>query len=139
MFGKIKAVFRSGRSIRLFLLSLFVSGMSFGIQKGILDNYLAESVGIREFDRGVVEFFRELPGLMLIFIIAALFMLSAEKLYKIGAVVMLIGVGMLSVVPPERILVTLAICIFSLGDHIQLGMKSTLALEYSNSTILIFG
>ena len=131
MLKKIRTVFRNERGIQLFLLSLFVSGTSYGIHKGILDNYLAELVGIGEFDRGVIEFFRELPGLMLIVIIAVLFMLSAEKLYKIGAVIVLIGMGMLSVVPPEKVLVTLSICVFSLGEHIQLGMKNTLALEYS--------
>ena len=42
-----------------------------------------------ELDRGIMEFFRELPGLMLVFILAALYTFSAEKLYKLGAVIML--------------------------------------------------
>lgn len=44
---------------------------------------------------------------------------------------MLIGLGMLSIVPPTKIMVILAVSVFSLGEHIQLGMKNTLALEYS--------
>ena len=49
----------------------------------MLDNYLAEVVGMGEMGRGVTEFFRELPGVLLVFILAAFFMLSAESLYKI--------------------------------------------------------
>lgn len=36
--------------------------------------------------RGVTEFFREPPGIMLVFILALFYMLSAETLYKEGAV-----------------------------------------------------
>ncbi|MCQ2451705.1 MAG: MFS transporter, partial [Oscillospiraceae bacterium] len=98
---------------------------------GCIDNYLAEIVQMQEFGRGVAEFFREIPGLLLVFILAALYTFSAERLYKLGAVIMLCGMAMLSLVSPTRVLVTIAMCIFSLGEHIQLGMKSTLALEYS--------
>ncbi len=81
--------------------------------------------------RGVTEFFREIPGVLLVLILAACFMLSAETLYKMGALIMLVGMGMHAVLPPDKVLITLAICIYSLGEHIQLGMKSTLSLEYA--------
>ena len=86
---------------------------------------------MREFDRGVAEFFRELPGLLLVFILAVFYTFSAEKMYKIGAVIMLAGMGMLALVPSTKILVTAAIFIHSLGEHIQLGMKNTLTLNYA--------
>ncbi|MBO4835987.1 MAG: MFS transporter [Lachnospiraceae bacterium] len=112
-------------------MSVFTIGLGYGIYKGLLDNYLAQIVGIGKFDRGIVEFFRELPGFLLIFILAILVTFSAEKLYKLGAIIILLGMGMLSIVPPVKVLVVIAICIASLGEHIQLGMKSTLALSYS--------
>ena len=132
MFDNIKATFKSERGVKFFLLSLFATGTGYGIYKGIIDNYFAEVVKIGEFGRGLVEFFREVPGFLLIAILAALYMFSAEKLYKLGAVIMMVGMGMLSIVSPGKVLVTMAVCIISLGEHIQLGMKSTLSLEYSN-------
>lgn len=131
MLENLRAVFKDNKMVKYFLLSLLITGIGYGIYKGIIDNYFAEVVGIGEFDRGVIEFFREIPGLILVFILAALYMFSAEKMYKLGAVIMLIGMGMLSVVSPVKILVTLAVVIYSLGEHIQLGMKNTLSLEYS--------
>lgn len=128
---KIASVFKEGSFYKVFLLSLLVTGLGYGIYKGIIDNYMAEIVGMGEFDRGLAEFFREIPGLMLIFILAALYTFSAQKLYKLGAVIMLIGMGMLSIVSPTKLLVTLAVCLYSLGEHIQLGMKNTLSLEYA--------
>lgn len=128
---KLKSVFKEDSCYKVFLLSLIVSGLGYGIHKGIIDNYLAEVVGMGEFDRGVAEFFRELPGLGLIFIIALFYTFSAQKLYKLGAIIMIVGMGMLAVVPADKVLVILAVCLFSLGEHIQLGMKSTLSLEYA--------
>ena len=129
--NKIKAIFREETKFKMFLLSVLITGLSYGLYKGILDNFLAEVVGMGEMDRGVTEFFRELPGIALIFILAIFFMMSAETLYKMGALIMLVGMGMHAALPPTKVLMILAICIYSLGEHIQLGMKSTISLEYS--------
>ena len=129
--NKIKSVYKENSYFKVFLTSLIVTGLGYGIYKGVIDNYLAEVVGMGEFDRGLAEFFREIPGLLLIFILAALYTFSAQKLYKLGAIIMLAGLGMLSFVSPTKLLVTIAICIYSLGEHIQLGMKNTLSLEYA--------
>lgn len=131
MINNLKNVFKNESSVKYFLLSLFMTGTGYGIYKGIIDNYFAEIVEVGEFGRGLIEFFREIPGLMLVAILAVFYMMSAEKLYKMGAIIMLVGLGMLSVVPPTMVLVTLSVCIYSLGEHIQLGMKNTLSLEYS--------
>jgi len=84
-----------------------------------------------EMDRGITEFFRELPGILLVFILAAFHMLSAEMLYKVGAIIMLIGMSMNVLLPATKVLAVLAICMYSLGEHIQLGMKNTISLSYS--------
>lgn len=127
----MKDVFKEGSKFRAFLLSIVLMSIGYGLYKGVIDNYLAEVVGMGEFDRGVSEFFRELPGLALIFILAIFYKFSAEKMYKMGLIVMLIGMLMQSVIPPHKVLVILAMFLFSYGEHIQLGMKSTLSLEYS--------
>ncbi|MBQ3080262.1 MAG: MFS transporter [Clostridia bacterium] len=122
--------FKAG-GVKAFLLTILITGLSYGFYKGMLDNFLAEVVHMGEMDRGVTEFFREIPGILLVFILAAFYTLSAETMYKAGAVIMLAGMGMHAVLPPTKVLATLAICMYSLGEHIQLGMKSTLTLKYA--------
>jgi MFS family permease len=68
---------------------------------------------------------------LLVFILAAFFMLSAEGLYKAGALIMLLGMAMHAVLPTTKILATVAICVYSLGEHIQIGMKSAISLGYA--------
>ena len=130
-FKNIKDIYKEGSSFKYFLLCLLITGLSYGLYKGMMDNFLAEVVHMGEMDRGITEFFRELPGIALIFILAAFYMLSAETMYKIGAVVMLVGMGMHALLPPTKVLAILAICVYSVGEHIQLAMKSTLSLQYA--------
>ena len=127
----MKEIFKENSGYKALFISIIMTAVGYGLYKGILDNYLAEVVGMTEMDRGVTEFFRELPGLLLIFILAILFRYSAEQIYKLGAVIMFIGMAMQAVISPAKVLVVLAICIYSLGEHIQLGMKNTLSLEYA--------
>ncbi len=130
---KAREFFRADSQYRAFLLSIIVFAIAFGLYKGIIDNYLAEVVGMSEFDKGVSEFFRELPGVLLVLVLAALYLFSAENIYKIGAVLMVAGMAMQTMVPATRVMVTLAIFVYSLGEHIQLGMKHTLTLEYAQA------
>ena len=131
LLGQMNDAFLEDSKYRVFLISLLITGLSFGLYKGMLDNFLAEIVGMGELDRGITEFFRELPGILLVFVLAAFYMLSAEALYKAGAAIMLIGMGMHAALPPTKVLATLAICMYSFGEHIQLGMKNTLSLKYA--------
>ncbi len=128
---KLSETFREGSGYRAFFFSIATFGLAYGLYKGVIDNYLAETVRMTSFDKGVSEFFRELPGLLLVVILAAVYMLSAEKIYRIGAVIMFGGMLMQSVITPTKTMVILAIFIYSLGDHIQLGMRNTLSLNYS--------
>lgn len=123
--------FKPESQYKAFIFSLLTFGLAYGLYKAIIDNYLAEIVSMTQFDRGVSEFFRELPGFMLVFILALLYEFSAEKIFKAGALVMLAGMLMQSTVPAHRWWVTSAVFVYSLGEHMQFGMRSTLALEYS--------
>lgn len=59
--------------------------------------------------------------------LAVLYEFSAERIYQIGALIMLAGMAMQAVIPPSKVLVIMAIFIYSLGEHIQLGMRNTTA------------
>ena len=127
----MKNIFKENSRYKEFFASIIMMALGYGLYKGVLDNYLAEVVGMGEFDKGLTEFFRELPGLLLIFILAVLYKFSAEKIYKTGGVIMVAGMVMQAVISPVKVLVIIAICTYSLGEHIQLGMKNTISLEYS--------
>ena len=128
---RLQHIFKPETRYGALFLSLLLSAVGFGLYKGVIDNYVAEVVRMNELDRGITEFFREVPGLLLVLILAIFYRSSAEKMYKIGMVVMVIGMLLQTFVSPVKALVILAVFIYSTGEHIQLGMKNTLSLEYS--------
>lgn len=128
---KLNHIFKENSSYQALFYSLLLSAIGFGLYKGVIDNYMAEVVQMNELDRGVTEFFRELPGLLLVLILAVFYRSSAERMYKIGMIIMTAGMVMQALISPVKVLVILAIFIYSVGEHIQLGMKNTLSLEYS--------
>ena len=107
--SNLKNIFKEDSKYKVFLLSILIAGLGYGLYKGMLDNFLAEVVSMGELDRGITEFFRELPGIALVFILAVFYMLSAETLFKAGAVIMLCGMGMHALLPASKVLATLAI------------------------------
>ena len=124
-------IFKQGTRYKAFFLSLLLSAIGYGLYKGVIDNYLAEIVHINELERGLTEFFRELPGLLLVVILALFYRFSAERMYRMGLVIMAIGMTLQAVVAPGKAIIMAVIFFYSLGEHIQLGMKNTLSLEYS--------
>ena len=69
----IKETFRQDTRYKALLGSLLISAIGFGLYKGVIDNYLAEVVKMGELDRGVTEFCRELPGLLLVVVLAVFY------------------------------------------------------------------
>lgn len=128
---KFDLIFKEGTRYRALFLSLLLCAIGSGLHKGILDNYVAEMAHMNELDRGIMEFFREVPGLLLILILAVFYRSTAETMYKVSMIFMAAGMIIQSIIDPNKVLVIMAIFIYSTGEHIQIGMRNTLTLEYS--------
>ena len=83
--SSLKEAFQDNAPYKLFFASIAFSSLGYGVYKGVFDNFLAETVAMSEFDRGVTEFFRELPGLMLVFIFLLSFTLCLSRRFFLPA------------------------------------------------------
>ncbi|MDR1900595.1 MAG: MFS transporter [Treponema sp.] len=123
------SIYRSDAKVARFLSVLILSGVSYGLYRGVQDNYLAELVRISPFERGIVEFFREIPGLLVVLILAGMYRFSESRIFKIGVAVMLAGILGLIVSGTGKFAVVLCMVIFSFGEHIIMPVKSTISLD----------
>ncbi|MGI6400604.1 MAG: MFS transporter [Thermoguttaceae bacterium] len=128
-----KSVFRENTSYNALFLSIAMTALGYGLYKGVFDNYLVEAAGMNQFDKGVTEFFRELAGALLVFMLALLYRFSASQIFKIGGVLTLLGMLLQASIPPSKILITIAIFVYSAGEHLQLGMRSVLTMDYAKA------
>jgi len=127
-------IYRSDAKVGRFLSVLILFGVSFGLYRGVQDNYLAEIIHITPFERGIVEFFRESPGLLLIFILALMYRFSDSKVFKIGIAVMAGGVAGLLLTSSSGLFLTkffvvFFLVLFSAGEHIIMPVRSSIAMD----------
>jgi len=130
----LEEIYRPDAKIGRFLSVLVVFGIAIGMKHGVQNNYLSEIVNIDEFERGIVDAFRELPGLLLVFILALMYKFADSRVFKIGIGLMAGGMaGLLLTTSGElfmtKFLVVLFMVIFSTGEHIIMPVRSTIAMD----------
>jgi predicted MFS family arabinose efflux permease len=112
------------------LIATMFFGAAGGIIISILNNYLSEVHALDASARGWLEFPRELPGFLILFIAGA--MLTVMRETKMGAIAMMVtaigGLGLAWWAPNITWLVVFII-IWSLGDHIIFAVEGPIGLK----------
>jgi len=127
-------IYRPDAKVGRFLSVLVIFGIAIGLKHGVQNNYLSEIINIDEFERGIVDAFRELPGLLLIFILALMYRFTDSKVFKIGIALMAGGMAGLLLTTSggffmTKIVVVIFMVIFSTGEHIIMPVRSTIAMD----------
>jgi MFS family permease len=124
-----REIYRPEIKIGRYLSVLALWGISYGFYRGIQDNYLAQVVGITNFERGIVEFFREIPGLLVVLILAWMYKFTATRIFKISIAVAAAGTAGLLLSGTGKVIVVVFMVLFSFGEHIIMPVRTTLSLS----------
>ena len=111
-----------------FFTSIAVWGIGVGCFAAALNNYLSDIHGISIFERGVVEFFRELPGFALVFILALMHRLSDWRVLRLGTAVSLLA-ALALLAPTNKAGLTALVMLFSTGEHLVMPARQSLAMQ----------
>ncbi|MDR0933331.1 MAG: MFS transporter [Victivallales bacterium] len=125
-------MFLPGRGTRNFFIGVLIYGIAHNCLYGVLNNYLVDIQHFTEYQRGVLEFFRELPGLLLIGILALLHRASEWKILRIGALVSICGIAGLLFVDVNHAVLIALIAIYSAGEHIIMPARSAIAMHIAH-------
>ncbi len=115
------------------LVATMFFGAAGGIVMSILNNYLSDVHNVDASFRGWLEFPRELPGFLIIFVAGA--MLTVMREAKMAALAMVFtaagGMGLAWFAPDTSWLV-FWIVVWSLGDHILFAVEGPIGLKLAN-------
>ena len=114
-----------------FLAAMLLFGAASGLLRGIQDNYLAEVLNIEPFLRGVVEFFRELPGLLLLLILALFYRTPENRILKYALMIALVGIFGLMTAGTNRLVFVIFLTLWSAGEHILMPVRQSYAVHAS--------
>lgn len=126
MINKIKGM---GRDTKLFVMAVLIFSFCGGIYETIFNNFLNDNFKISNLQRTLLEFPREMPGVLMVFVAALLFFLNTRKLAMLSFLIAgtgLIFMGTLSI--NYHVMLTWLFT-FSLGQHIFLPLNSAIVME----------
>lgn len=123
----VREVCRTGSGAGVFFVGILIWGIGLGSFNAIFNNFVVEEYRVTGFDRGVLEFVREIPGVLLVAILAALSRFSDWRVLRIGTIVSICAALLLLFRVPWTLVVVL-IAFWSLGEHVVMPARQSLAL-----------
>ncbi len=115
-----------------FLLILVLSaGMGFQGWRIILNNFAKEEAGINGLGIGIIQSFREVPGLMVFLVVYALLIIKEHKLSSLSVIIMGVGVAITGFFP-NLLGITLTTILMSVGFHYFETTHQSLTLQHFN-------
>jgi predicted MFS family arabinose efflux permease len=125
---KITEILKPKSGAAAFFVSILVWGVGVGCFMASMNNFLSVRYDMDSLDRGWLEFFRELPGLSLVFILALMHRVSDWRVMRLGTMISMAGAALL-LVPADKVWVTAFIMIWSLGEHVVMPVRSAVAMQ----------
>lgn len=117
------------RELKLFVLASLTMGIAYSVVDSTFNNFLNERFALTGFQRSFLEFPRELPGFLVLFVSALLWFLCSRRL---GALSMLLGAAgalLMGFVSPTYMFTVAWLFIYSLGQHVSMPVSSTIGME----------
>ncbi|QZY53703.1 MFS transporter [Crassaminicella profunda] len=113
----------------IYFLILAFTALGLGLSNDVLANYFKDAYQITAYQRGIIEFPRELPGVLVIFIVASLSLFSDIRIAMVAQVLSIIGIGVLGFITPPFTIMLIFIFINSLGMHVFMPIKDSIGIS----------
>lgn len=123
--------FREDRDFSLFLAAGLFAGIGSGINSSIFNNYLCDVYLLSEKARGSLEFWREMPGLFIMVILALLNFLGDIRIAMVGMAAAGLGMLGLGLLSPVYALMIVWMMMFSLGTHMVMPVSPSIGMALS--------
>lgn len=133
IFGNLLFSLKSDRNFNLLLATGFFAGISSGITSTTFNNFLNDVYHLSEASRGIVEFPRELPGALLIFVFAAFSFMSDVRLASLGMVFASLGMFGLGLLSPGFAPMLIWMVVLNLGTHIGMPLAPSIGMSLSKT------
>lgn len=117
------------RDLALFFVISFAVGLAANLVDSTLNNYLNETYTLSGFQRSFLEFPRELPGFLVVFISALFWFLGSRKLGFFSLLLYAVGILLLGIIPGTYGVLVIFLFIYSLGMHVFMPVQTTIGME----------
>jgi predicted MFS family arabinose efflux permease len=120
------------RELLLFGIAVFAIGVGANIFDSTFNNFLDERYMVTPFQRSFLEFPRELPGFLVVFVSAGLAFLCSRRLGAVTMLLSVVGVILMGFAAPTYALMAIWLFVYSLGQHMFFPLSSTIGMELAS-------
>ncbi len=117
------------KEIKIYFAVLALTAFGMGLTNNVISNFFKDAYQVTAYQRGFLEFPRELPGLISVFVIAALSFLSDIRISIISQILSIVGIVALGIYTPSFNIMIIYIFINSLGMHLFFPLQDSIGME----------
>lgn len=126
MFKKLENI---SKAQLIYLIIIALTALGLGLSSDVISNYFKDAYQITAYQRGIIEFPRELPGVLVIFIVAILSLFSDIRIAMVAQLFSIIGIGVLGFITPPFMIMLIFIFINSLGMHMFMPLQDSIGMS----------
>ncbi|MCB2292225.1 MFS transporter [Clostridium algoriphilum] len=123
--------FKNDRDFKLFLIVGLFTGIASGINLTVFNNFLSDTYKLTASARGIVEFPRELPGVLIVIVLGVLSFLGNIKIAIVGMLFAALGMLGLGLFSPTFTTMLIWMMLLSLGTHIFMPLSAGIGMNLS--------
>jgi predicted MFS family arabinose efflux permease len=120
---------KTPRELLLFTAISLTIGIGSSISDSIFNNFINTRFDLSGFQRSFLEFPRELPGILVIFITALLSFLCSRRLSVVSMLLSAAGACLIGFASSNYSLMVAWLFIYSMGQHLFMPLASTIGME----------
>lgn len=120
---------QSSRELILFTCASLALGVAYSMYDSVFNNYLNARFTLSGFQRSFLEFPREMPGVIVMFVSALLWFLCSRRLSAISMLLGAVGACLIGFASSSYNVMVIWLFIYSLGQHIFLPLSSGIGME----------
>jgi len=125
--------FNTDRDFKLFLIVGLFTGIASGINSTVFNNFLSDTYKLTAAARGIVEFPRELPGVLIVVVLGILAFLGDVRIAIVGMILAALGMLGLGLFSPTFATMLLWMMLLSLGTHIFMPLSAGIGMNLSEN------
>ena len=119
------------KDLILFFVVIATVNLAIGFSDGLFSNYFKDVYNTNGFQRGLIEFPRELPGVIVFFLISAIAFLGDITIAMIAQGAAAFGLIVLGLVTPSFGVMLFFLFAYSLGMHLYMPLNDSIAMSLS--------
>ncbi len=117
------------RGLLIYFIIIALTALGLGLSNDVMSNYFKDAYNVSAYQRGIIEFPRELPGVLVILVIAALSFLSDVRISMIAQLLSIIGMTVLGLFTPTFSVMLIFVFINSLGMHLFFPLQDSIGMS----------